>query len=159
MADRIVVMNHGVIDQIGTPEEIYRRPTTPFVADFVGTMNFLDGIVMTPGRVRIGDAELACSDAEALAPATPVRVSIRPEDIRVRDMGPSVPNRLEATIDEIDFLGSFCRASLTLAASPEADLRADFSINLMRDYGLAPGQRLAIAFPPDRMRVYVSDAK
>jgi len=70
-----------------------------------------------------------------------------------------VPNRLEATIDEIDFLGSFCRASLSLAASPEADLRADFSINLMRDYGLTAGQRLAIAFPPDRMRVYASDAK
>jgi len=154
MADRIVVMNHGVIDQIGTPEEIYRRPATPFVADFVGTMNFLDGVVAAPGRVRLGDAELVCAAAEGLAPATAVRVSLRPEDIRVRDMGPDVPNRLEATIDDIEFMGSFCRADLTLAALPGADLRADFSINLMRDYGLAPGQRLAIAFPSDRLRVY-----
>jgi iron(III) transport system ATP-binding protein len=155
MADRIVVMNHGVIDQIGTPEEIYRRPATPFVADFVGTMNFLDGVVLVPGRVRVGDAELACDSAAGLAAGTIVGVCLRPEDIRVRDLGDSASNRLAARIEEIDFLGSFCRATLTLAAIPGAELAADFSINLMRDYNLAAGQALAIALPPDRLRAFV----
>jgi iron(III) transport system ATP-binding protein len=153
MADRIVVMNHGVIDQIGTPQEIYRRPTTPFVADFVGTMNFMDGVVLAPGRVRVGDAELACDAAVGLVPGTLVGVCIRPEDIRVRDLG-ETPNRLQALIEEIDFLGSFCRATLKLAAVPGAELTGDFSINLMRDFALAPGQPLAIAFPSDRLRVF-----
>jgi iron(III) transport system ATP-binding protein len=154
MADRIVVMNHGVIDQIGTPEEIYRVPATPFVADFVGTMNFMDGVVLAPGRVRVGDAELACDAAARLTPGTLVGVCLRPEDIRVRDLGEGTPNRLAAAIQEIDFLGSFCRATLTLAAVPGAELTGDFSINLMRDYALAPGQPLAIVLPPDRLRVF-----
>jgi len=60
MADRIVVMNHGTIEQVGTPQEVYGRPATPFVADFVGTMNFLDGHVAGPGRVALGGLALAC---------------------------------------------------------------------------------------------------
>ncbi len=155
MADRIVVMNHGVIDQIGTPEQIYRVPATPFVADFVGTMNFMDGVVLAPGRVRVGDSELKCDAAAGLSAGTLVGVCLRPEDIRVRDMSESVPNRLAARIEEIDFLGSFCRATLSLAAVPGVELTGDFSINLMRDFALAPGQPLAIAFPPDRLRVFV----
>jgi iron(III) transport system ATP-binding protein len=155
MADRIVVMNHGVIDQIGTPEEIYRRPRTPFVADFVGTMNLMNGVVLAPGRVRIGDVELLCDGAAGLQPGTLVGVSLRPEDIRVRDLDDRVPNRLEATIQNIDFLGSFCRATLSLAAVPGAQVMGDFSINLMRDYGLAAGRPLTIAFPSDRLAVFV----
>jgi iron(III) transport system ATP-binding protein len=156
MADRIVVMNHGVIDQIGTPEQIYRRPATPFVADFVGTMNFLEGVVLSPGHVRAGDATLAC-DLPGIGAGTLVRICLRPEDIRVRDLPPNLPNRLEAVIADLDFLGSFCRARLTLPALPGAMLMGDFSINLMRDYGLAIGQKLTIALPPDRLRVFARD--
>jgi iron(III) transport system ATP-binding protein len=72
----------------------------------------------------------------------------------VRDLGENALNRLAAKIEDIDFLGSFCRATLTLAAIPGAVLAADFSINLMRDYNLAAGQALAIALPPDRLRAF-----
>src|SRR4029079_13316404 len=61
MADRIVVMNQGVIDQVGTPLQVYREPATPFVADFVGKVNMLAGTVLAPGRVRIGAQEFACA--------------------------------------------------------------------------------------------------
>src|SRR4029077_8832795 len=61
MADRIVVMNQGVIDQIGTPLEVYREPATPFVADFVGKVNMLAGTVEAPGRLRIGAHNFACA--------------------------------------------------------------------------------------------------
>ncbi len=60
MADRIVVMDHGKIEQIGTPLEIYREPRTSFVADFIGTMNFVAGTVSGPASVRLGRQELAC---------------------------------------------------------------------------------------------------
>ena len=63
MADRIVVMNQGVIEQVGTPNEIYRKPATAFVADFVGSMTFLDAEVSGPNRLRLGTVDLACSDA------------------------------------------------------------------------------------------------
>src|SRR5439155_24994541 len=63
MADRIVVMNQGVIEQVGTPQEIYRNPTTAFVADFVGTMTFLDGEIAGPDLLRLGSVDLICVDA------------------------------------------------------------------------------------------------
>src|SRR3954453_12205655 len=63
MADRIVVMNQGVIDQVGRPLEIYRAPATPFVADFVGSMTFLDAEISGADRLRIGTLEIICADA------------------------------------------------------------------------------------------------
>ena len=59
MADRIVVMNQGVIEQVGTPVDVYVRPSSPFVARFVGQMNFISATACEePGRVRVGDTEL-----------------------------------------------------------------------------------------------------
>jgi iron(III) transport system ATP-binding protein len=153
MADRIVVMNHGVIEQIGSPLEIYRKPATRFVADFVGSMNFLEGEVAATGRVRVGGAELDCALSKGLAPGTQVGLALRPEDVAVRNVGPATPNRIGVTIAALDFLGPFCRVTL----KPEADgapIVADFSINLMRDLGVAEGQRLEVALPPDRLQVF-----
>ena len=77
MADRIVVMNHGVIEQIGTPLEVYREPASPFVADFIGMMNFIAGTVVGPGAVRVGRLDLGC-DADGFAAGTGVTLAIRP---------------------------------------------------------------------------------
>jgi iron(III) transport system ATP-binding protein len=153
MADRIVVMNHGAIEQIGTPMEIYRRPATPFVADFVGAMNFLDGEIAAAGRVRVGTAELDCAASAGLAPGTRVGLALRPEDVAVRNLGPATPNRIGVTIAGLDFLGAFCRVTLK-PESGGAPLVADFSINLMRDLGIAEGQPLEVALPPDRLQVF-----
>src|SRR4051794_972716 len=67
MADRIVVMNQGVIEQVGTPSDIYRKPASAFVADFVGTMTFLDAEVAGPDRLRFGAVELACQSINGFA--------------------------------------------------------------------------------------------
>ena len=64
MADRVVVMNHGVIEQIGTPTDIYERPASPFVADFVGKANVLAAVALGGGRFRAGRLELQCSSGE-----------------------------------------------------------------------------------------------
>jgi iron(III) transport system ATP-binding protein len=157
MADRIVVMNHGVVEQVGTPAEIYRRPATAFVADFVGTMNFLDGHLVESGRVAIDGVEFLCSDTEGLNDGRRVRLCLRPEDVRVRDLGEDRTNRVAVDIAEMDFIGSFCRATLRLPRSPDAFLVADFSSNLMRDLGLESGRRLDIILPPDRLRVFAVD--
>ncbi|MDB5732135.1 MAG: 2-aminoethylphosphonate transport system, ATP-binding protein component, partial [Variovorax sp.] len=61
MADRIVVMNQGFIEQVGTPMEVYERPATPFVADFVGKVNVLRGHSLGGNRFRVGDMELQCN--------------------------------------------------------------------------------------------------
>src|SRR5687768_11979725 len=81
MADRIVVMNQGAIEQVGTPLEIYRTPASAFVADFIGTMNFLPAVVARPGALRVGRVEVEA--ATEAAPGTEVTLAIRPEDVRV----------------------------------------------------------------------------
>ena len=98
MADRIVVMNHGVIEQAGAPTEIYGEPASVFVADFIGTMNFIAGEVTGGGEVtgsrevtggagvtgngevRAGGLVLAC-DTSGFPEGARVTVAIRPEDI------------------------------------------------------------------------------
>jgi len=154
MADRIVVMNHGAIEQVGTPEEIYRRPATAFVADFVGTMTFLEATAAGPGRVRVGARELRVGDAGTPAQGAPVRLGLRPEEVRVRGVRPEDDNAFEAVVADLEFLGPFCRARLAARDEPALSLLADFSANLMRDLAVEHGGTLRIALPPAALRVF-----
>jgi iron(III) transport system ATP-binding protein len=155
MADRIVVMNHGVIEQVGTATEIYRNPATPFVADFIGTMTFLHGFIRSPGTVAFGSVELACAGGtDGHRPGTPVTIAIRPEDVAIRNVGQATANRFEARIVDMEFLGSFYRGTLAPTAAEDQRITADFSINAVRDLGLVDGMMLPVVLPPDRIRVF-----
>jgi iron(III) transport system ATP-binding protein len=154
MADRIVVMNQGVIEQVGTPEDIYRSPASAFVADFVGTMTFLDAKVIDEGRLRTGDVELDCPGAGRFGQGAAVRIGLRPEEVRVRNLDPATPNKVSARVVALDFLGSFCRAELEPEAAPGVTILADFSTNLMRDLSVSEGQSLDIALPPEALRIF-----
>jgi iron(III) transport system ATP-binding protein len=154
MADRIVVMNHGVIEQVGTPSEIYRKPESAFVADFVGTMTFLDAEIAGPSALRVGTIELACPVAARFLNGSAVRIGLRPEEIRVRNIDGATPNQITTRVTTLDFLGSFCRARLEPDAAPGIAIIADFSANLMRDLSVAEGQKLTIALPPESLRVF-----
>jgi iron(III) transport system ATP-binding protein len=152
MADRIVVMNHGAIEQIGTPLEVYRQPASAFVADFIGLMNFVAGTVVRPGLVRCGGLELAC-ESDAFPPGSGVTVAIRPEDIDVHEVRATEANALPARVESLVFLGSFFRAELVGEGVP-LRLRADVSADAVRRLRLAEGERLPIVLPPDRIRIY-----
>jgi iron(III) transport system ATP-binding protein len=154
MADRIVVMNQGVIDQVGSPSEIYRQPTTAFVADFVGSMTFIDVEVDGPDGVRVGGLNLHCKDAQKFAKGAQVRLGLRPEEVRVRNLDGTTQNKLDAKVASLDFLGSFCRARLNPEAAPGVTILADFSANLMRDLAVTEGQKLPIALPPESLRLF-----
>ena len=155
MADRIVVMNGGVIEQVGSPEEIYGRPANPFVADFIGTMNFLAGTAAGSGRVRLGHIELAASEgADGAAEGEAVTVCIRPEDVVTRNVTPDTANAMPSTVKELEFLGSFYRATLRTRGPDPTTFRADFSVNLMRDLGIVEGGEVTVALPADHIRVY-----
>ena len=157
MADRIVVMNQGVIEQVGTPSDIYRKPSTAFVADFVGAMTFLDAEIVSAQRVKLGSAEITCADNRGFPHGTPVRIGLRPEEILVRNIDRLTPNKLTTNVALLDFLGPFCRAHLELEVAPGRSLIADFSVNLMRDLKIAQGQTLTIALPPESLRVFARD--
>ena len=155
MAGRIVVMNHGVIEQAGTPFEIYTRPSTPFVAGFVGRISLLRGHADSNGCVVVKNRSFACEEASTFSAGAPVEVIIRPELVRVRGVSEQDANTLTVTISELEFLGSFCRATL-VDDSNDISLIADFSANLMHDLGLHQGARLPVQLPPGSMRVFAA---
>ena len=153
VADRIVVMHRGRIEQLGTPIEIYQNPATPFVADFVGTMNFVEGVVTEPGQCRVAGLALACP-TDGFAPGARVTVAIRPEDVVVRAVTAETRNRFAARILRTDFLGPFMRVEIGAEPLGDRRLLVDLSINLVRDLDIALGRELELAVPPERIRLY-----
>ncbi|GBD45157.1 Sulfate/thiosulfate import ATP-binding protein CysA [bacterium HR40] len=156
LADRIVVMNAGRVEQIGTPIEVYQRPASPFVADFVGVTNFLEAEVVGEGRCRCGDLELRVETAGRRA-GEAVLLAFRPEDALLRDVGREA-NPLEAEVLRTDFLGPVVRAEVAVESLAERTFLLDLSINLVRDLGLQPGMRIRFALPAERIRLFARDA-
>ncbi len=101
MADMVAVMQAGQIAQLGSPEEVFERPATPFVAEFVGRSARLPGIVEA-GRVRAGPALLRAPD---LPSAGPVQVFIRPHRIRLLAPGGVEDNMLDGIVAAVDYTG------------------------------------------------------
>ena len=155
MADRIVVMNHGVIEQIGTPAEVYAAPATAFVADFVGTMSFFEGTLQSARKLKVAGIDLACLNDRGLAAGTKVTVGLRPEEVRVRDVTTDTPNRIEVYVDDLEFMGAFCRARLQ-TVSGDVPILADFSVNLMRDMAVSVGKHMTVALPEQSLHVFVT---
>jgi iron(III) transport system ATP-binding protein len=158
IADRIVVMNDGNIEQIGTPQDIYRAPASPFVASFVGHMNTLTAEHVAPGRLRLGSIDLSVENCPVTMPGATVSVCLRPEDVQVRGIQSNQPNSFPARIETMEFLGSFCRAELAATQDVAIRFTADFSVNAMRDLSLDLGSRLSVALPKDRLRVFAVEA-
>jgi iron(III) transport system ATP-binding protein len=153
MADRIVVMNQGVIEQVGSPSEVYRSPSSAFVADFVGTTNFLPAVVTASNRVRYAGIDLACELDVRPGVGHDVTLAVRPEDITVRGVNAGMPNTLAVRVADVEFLGAFCRAKLAVEGG-EAPIVADFSINVMRDLAIDVGKDMLIALPSQWLRVF-----
>ncbi|MEJ2264547.1 MAG: putative 2-aminoethylphosphonate ABC transporter ATP-binding protein [Anaerolineales bacterium] len=155
MADRIVVMNQGTIEQVGTPEQIYRSPASPYVANFVGMMNFIPvETVDALDHVKLGSFRLQCALPKDFKVGHPATVAIRPEEIRlVPEDGPN-PNTLKVTVSELEFLGSFCRLTCKLAEEDRTSLVIEVSDNRMRELSLDIGRDLCLYLPPDLIRVY-----
>ncbi len=153
MADRIVVMNQGVIEQVGTPSEVYRTPSSAFVADFVGTTNFLPAVVTASNQVRYAGIDLTCGLDVRPGLGHDVTLAVRPEDIAVRGVAAGMPNAFSVCIADIEFLGAFCRVKLAVDGGA-VPIVADFSINVMRDLALDVGKEMLIALPPAWLRVF-----
>lgn len=154
MADRIFVMNGGRIEQLGTPEEIYDAPATPFVADFIGVMNFFPVTVMAGQGVTLGNQALTCDVGDQGAGAQ-VNCAVRPEDIVLVDDGEDAgDNTIEATVSDVEFLGSFVRLYLDVLALGDSELRADVRKDLARRHEIAQGRTVKVHIPPATIRLY-----
>ncbi len=101
MSDKVVVMDHGEIQQIGSPISIYNEPANAFVADFIGESNILDGVMLSDRRVAFSGRQFDCVDA-GFAEKEPVDVVVRPEDV---DVVPVEEGMLKGKVTSVTFKG------------------------------------------------------
>lgn len=101
MSDTIVVMNNGVIQQIGTPEDIYNEPSNPFVADFIGESNILEGVMLKDYLVRFFEHDFECVD-KGFSENEDIWVVVRPEDIKVV---PYDEGMIQGEVQSVVFMG------------------------------------------------------
>ncbi|MFC4548751.1 MULTISPECIES: ABC transporter ATP-binding protein [Halorussus] len=112
VSDRVAVMNDGRVEQVGRPEDVYRRPATRFVAEFVGDNNVFEG-ELRDGSVRVGDAAFRVADLDR-SPGGAVTFCVRPE---VLELG-ATENAFEATVETVEFLGESFRVHLDWDGRP-----------------------------------------
>src|SRR6478735_4616616 len=154
MADHIVVMSRGHIEQVGTPQQIYREPATAFVADFVGKVNVISAIAQGEGRVRVGELLLnGALGSEGLAPGTPVKLYLRPEDVMINGQASDQANVASASVQKIEFLGAFCLVTVMLADAPAQPIVVNLSRHSLDRMALAIGAPLSVGLPRECMRL------
>src|SRR3954452_13949236 len=139
MADRVVVMNHGAIEQVGTPHAVYEFPATPFVADFVGKVNVLPAVALGGGRFRAGELELQCQDAEHFAVGQAVRLYLRPEDGATGSALAGAGPCLRGEVRKIEFLGGSCLADVQVPALGGQVLHLALSLHQLHTLGAEAG--------------------
>lgn len=152
MADRIVLLRDGKIEQVGTPEDLYARPANAFVASFIGEMNFINAQRSGDNTLTISDIELQFDSQNAYSDARDVTLAIRPESVRLNDN--SDINTLKTTIADSEYLGSTLRARLSGGDLQHDSLRADIAMDLVKSLMLGNGTALPITLPPEQLLVF-----
>ena len=124
MADRIILMNKGIIEQEGSPYELYSNPKTSFAANFIGTTNLLEANKISNNQVEINGSTLECNET---INENSVTITIRPEDIKINP-DTSEKNIFKGIIKELEFLGSHFRGLVEVDfKSQKTNLRCQFS--------------------------------
>ena len=154
MADRVVVMNKGMLEQVGTPREIYEQPASPFVADFVGRVNVLSAVSLGGGRYQAG--RLALTGSNGFETGTRVRLYLRPEDRIVEGNLDGESNQIRGQVAKVEFLGGHCLAEIHVPELEGQPLSVFFSLNQVRELGIREGGELRLALRPDRIRVFAA---
>jgi multiple sugar transport system ATP-binding protein len=149
MADRIVAMHHGIVQQVGSPLDIYDRPANVFVASFIGSpaMNFVRGAYRSAGvagTLSLGDLQIALPAALPLADGAPVLAGIRPEHLRISgNPGAGLPARIEL----IEPMGLTTLIHVSVAGEPVKVLSFERQ-------KLALGAQVGIAVAADQLHLF-----
>jgi spermidine/putrescine transport system ATP-binding protein len=154
MSDRIVLMCQGKVEQVGSPQALYDRPASRYVADFIGETNLIPGTVVEGGpglvTIRAGARELRGWSERPIPRGAEAWLSIRPEAIRIVAEGSEHPeeNRLEGTVAEAVYVGSLLRVHVTWS---EQRLVVQVPVGTP----IRPGERVSLTWSPDRARCVI----
>jgi len=154
IADRVAVLDQGVIQQVGTPMELYDSPANRFIASFVGTINMLQGTLEQADGAMIFRSDIlgAIRFAAAAAPPGPAEIALRPHAIHLaaRDVaGDARFVWVEGSVAQREFLGEFVRYTVRIG---QAELTAD-QPHYTADPGFAPGATVRVGFNPAQAKL------
>jgi len=141
MSDKVVVMNHGIVQQIGTPEDIYNEPQNAFVADFIGESNLLDGIMIKDHLVSLNGLNMPCVDS-GFGNDKPVDVVIRPEDV---ELGAPDDGQTTGIVTSIVFKGVHYEIHV------DSEIGIDFLVQTTEHH--AVGSKVGISVDPDNIQI------
>jgi sulfate transport system ATP-binding protein len=145
VSDRVVLMNAGRIEQVGTPAQVFEEPASPFVIRFLGSVNVFRGRV-DGGRAYVGELEFSAPDGGARAPA---HVYVRPHELEIGRV--SGPGSFPARVLRVVPLGAAVRVELSAGTYGER-LEAEVDLGRSRGLGLSPGDQVYLS--PRRVRVF-----
>ncbi|HEY7704961.1 MAG TPA: ABC transporter ATP-binding protein [Acidimicrobiia bacterium] len=153
MSDRIAVMNQGRVEQVGSPADLYERPASTYIADFLGVSNLLDVTVLESSAaetmVKLGEAAVAAG-AASVRPGDEVKITIRPERIELLPSGTGGPNVIPGIVDRVVYAGPVLQVLVHLAAV------GDIQVALPNQGNISPhhsGEAVAVRLPADALRV------
>jgi len=152
LSDRVAVMNAGHIEQVGTPDEIYERPRSRFVADFIGLSDFLEGKLLTVdgGRavMQLAGVELTVPVWPEMRPGQSVLLFIRPNDIALHPADhPAGENVFDARVDKVTYLGDKIDYRLLIGTGLELRVQTDGKVRF------SVGEKVKVHLPPTHCRV------
>jgi len=150
VSDHVAVMYRGRIEQMGSPAEMYTAPATPFVAEFIGTMNRIEATVVDPstGTIETGGVTLTVDAARGKARGDRVLVLIRPETVEVAAANGAGANTMTGEVLTHTFLGPVTRLKIV---SGQSSLTADMPT--ARAAALPPGSKVDAALPATEARL------
>lgn len=152
LADRMVVLKDGEVQQVGRPLDVYRQPVNTFVAQFLGSpgMNIVPAEATTDKRLRIGDDEI--SGAPPPPPSTAFLAGIRPEDVRLAKSGDPFDHCLHARVTAVEQLGSQRIAHVAFGSPDSGAL--DFSLRVTESRPLAVGDSIELTLAVDKITYF-----
>ena len=165
LSDRIAVMDAGRIQQVGTPGDLYERPASLFVADFIGINNFLPGVVVETSagyaRIRTPSGDIRGTWRGEVRLGTGATAAVRPENVELLDgrespsaAGSALENRLRGRVVLFQFMGSLLRYEVEIAGNTV--LKIDIH-DPKRHRPLAPGTEVVLGFAANAAAVYPAD--
>ena len=165
LSDRIAVMDAGRIQQVGTPGDLYERPASLFVADFIGINNFLPGVVVETSagyaRIRTPSGDIRGTWRGEVRLGTGATAAVRPENVELLDgrespsaAGSALENRLRGRVVLVQFMGSLLRYEVEIAGNTV--LKIDIH-DPKRHRPLAPGTEVVLGFAANAAAVYPAD--
>jgi spermidine/putrescine transport system ATP-binding protein len=156
MSDRIAVMNRGRVEQVDTPEEVYERPATTFVAGFIGVSNLMPATVSGPGQVKLDQGATVSTPVDGLSAGERCHAVVRPEKLQIDLADGAAANgrpRVEGVVESSLYLGTATQIAVDLGEGTRMTVLVPNADEELRQKLPGGGARVALSWEPEHMHL------